>query len=287
MKNAYPSYQEFHMHQPFFSFDVKQYEEQVQTTPYTARFYQFSTHKIIDRSQNQDLFMVCIPDGCVDVVFIQHDQQYKLELIGSPLARKPLIVYPDAAYFGIRMKPGMFFPDVPLSIREVAKTETFVPQLSPAVCSLMERLFATEQLSERVAIVQSELAQTEPESCTVPEAVQDMLYLMASSNGELEISEIAETLCYSERHLNRMFSETLGYAPKMFARITRFQAALHTMMQQSHEEKSISDYITMFHYADQAHFQRECKEFTGLTPKHFVDYYLHTVCPQQEGKKPI
>lgn len=28
MKNAYPSYQEFHMHQPFFSFDVKQYEEQ-------------------------------------------------------------------------------------------------------------------------------------------------------------------------------------------------------------------------------------------------------------------
>ena len=164
MKNAYPSYQEFHMHQPFFSFDVKQYEEQVQTTPYTARFYQFSTHKIIDRSQNQDLFMVCIPDGCVDVVFIQHDQQFKLELIGSPLARKPLIVYPDAAYFGIRMKPGMFFPDVPLSIREVTNTETFVPQLSPAVCSLMERLFATEQLSERVAIVQSELAQTEPES---------------------------------------------------------------------------------------------------------------------------
>ena len=154
MKNAYPSYQEFHMHQPFFSFDVKQYEEQVQTTPYTARFYQFSTHKIIDRSQNQDLFMVCIPDGCVDVVFIQHDQQYKLELIGSPLARKPLIVYPDAAYFGIRMKPGMFFPDVPLSIREVTNTETFVPQLSPAVCSLMERLFATEQLSKRVAIVQ-------------------------------------------------------------------------------------------------------------------------------------
>ena len=181
MKNAYPSYQEFHMHQPFFSFDVKQYEEQVQTTPYTARFYQFSTHKIIDRSQNQDLFMVCIPDGCVDVVFIQHDQQYKLELIGSPLARKSLIVYPDAAYFGIQMKPGMFFPDVPLSIREVTNTETFVPQLSPAVCSLMERLFATEQLSERVAIVQSELAQTEPESCTVPETVQDMLYLMALS----------------------------------------------------------------------------------------------------------
>ena len=266
MKNAYPSYQEFHMHQPFFSFDVKQYEEQVQTTPYTARFYQFSTHKIIDRSQNQDLFMVCIPDGCVDVVFIQHDQQFKLELIGSPLARKPLIVYPDAAYFGIRMKPGMFFPDVPLSIREVTNTETFVPQLSPAVCSLMERLFATEQLSERVAIVQSELAQTEPEACTVPETVQDMLYLMSSSNGELEISEIAETLCYSERHLNRMFSEALGYAPKMFARITRFQAALHTMMQQSQETKSISDYITMFHYAD---------------------YYLHTVCPQQEGKKPI
>ena len=173
-------------------------------------------------------------------------------------------------------------------VREVTNTETFVPQLSPAVCSLMERLFATEQLSERVAIVQSELAQTEPEACTVPETVQDMLYLMSSSNGELEISEIAETLCYSERHLNRMFSEALGYAPKMFARITRFQAALHTMMQQSQETKKASRTILpCFITLTKPISNGNARNLPDSTPKHFVDYYLHTVCPQQEGKKPI
>ncbi len=282
MKNRYQNYQSFHIYQPFFSFDVKNYEERTQTVPYAACFYQFSTHKIIDRSQNQDFFMVCIPDGCVDVVFIRHNQQNKMELIGSPLSRKALIVYPNAAYFGIRMKPGMFFPNEPVSIREITDTETFVPQLSPDVCTLLKQLFSVDTLETRIAILQSYLAQYEPTSFTVNETIQSILYLLGNSKGEMEISEIAEKICYSERHLTRMFSDALGYSPKMFARITRFQSALHTMMEQANTSETISNFITTLNYADQAHFQRECKEFTGLTPKHFIRYYADMVCPVEK-----
>lgn len=32
---------------------------------------------------------------------------------------------------------------------------------------------------------------------------------------------------------------------------------------------------SLYYDVDQAHSQRKCKKFTGLTLKHSVDYYLH------------
>lgn len=69
------------------------------------------------------------------------------------------------------------------------------------------------------------------------------------------------------RHLNRMFTDSMGFSPKMFSRIVRFQYALYQMRLST--EETISHYLDDLDYADQAHFQREFKEFTGITPCHF------------------
>ena len=147
MKNLYQSYSDFMIRQPFFSFDFKHYQEAVQKTPFAARYYQFSTYKIIDRT-NENLFMCCIPDGCVDIVFIRHNQQNKMELIGSPFCRKSLIVYPHADYFGVRLKPGMFFPNHEVCLKEITNTETFVPQIPADTALLLEQIFETDTLWE-------------------------------------------------------------------------------------------------------------------------------------------
>lgn len=277
MKNNYRIYQNFMIQQPFFSFDVKSYQEKLLKKPFAARFYEFSTHKVIDR-KNNGLFMCCIPDGCVDVVFIRHNQRDNVELIGSPFCQKSLIVYPDAAYFGVRLKPGMFFPGEPVCLKEVTNTETFIPQIAPEISALMEQIFTAQTLEERINLFQAYLLQFAPEQYTVDETVQNILYLTSLSKGTLEINSIAKKICYSERHLTRMFSDAMGYSPKMFARIARFQYALGLMME--HTSDSVSSFIDTLNYADQAHFQREFKEFTGMTPKHFTQYYAESVCPE-------
>lgn len=281
MKSNYSTYQNFQIQQPFFSFNMMHYSEKMTSKPYCALFYEFSTSKIIDRNQNDDLFMTCIPDGCVDIVFIQNNHTYKIEFIGSPFSHKPLIVYPEASYFGVRMMPGMFFPYSTMRIKEITNTETFVPHISSSLEALIEAIFAAKSLDEKIDLFFSHLLQYTPDEFIVNETLQSVLYLISLSKGTLEISEIAKKICYSERHLTRMFSDTMGYSPKMFCRISRFQYALSIIMKRKSD--AISSFITTLNYSDQAHFQREFKEFTGLTPRHFVHDYADTilleVCP--------
>lgn len=274
----YQEYQNFHNHQPFFFLDVEHYQETVLASSYATHFYTFKTYKTINRTDN-DLFMTCIPDGSIDIIFIWQEQQNKMELVGTPYNHKSLIVYPDAEYFGVRLKPGMYFPGESMSVREITDTETFVPQISGKVESLMNQLFQEKNLSQKVKVFQDYIFGFSPEAYTVSETVQEILYLISSSKGTLKISDIAKKICYSERHLTRMFSDAMGYSPKMFSRISRFQYALQQMMK--HSTDAVSSFIEVLNYADQSHFQREFKEFTGMTPKRFAKFCTASVCPDK------
>ena len=273
MKNNYAMYH-FQIQQPFFSFNVNAYHEKQVFEPYCTLFYEFSTSQIIDRSLNDALFMTCIPDGCIDIIFIRHHQSYKIEFIGSPISSKQLIVFPNASYFGIRLMPGMFFPSCATNIKEVCNTETFLPHISSELEAFVDTLFQADSLDARISLFFLHLLQYSADNYTVNETIQNILYLISLSKGTLEISSIAKKICYSERHLTRIFSDAMGYSPKMFCRITRFQCALHAMIERKSD--SISGFISVLNYADQAHFQREFKEFTGLTPGHFIQSYANT-----------
>ena len=67
-----------------------------------------------------------------------------------------------------------------------------------------------------------------------------------------------EGLAYSERHRRRLYQQQIGLAPKQVARIVRFQQALH--------ELRTADEVSLEGYYDQAHFIREFRAFTGMTP---------------------
>lgn len=75
-------------------------------------------------------------------------------------------------------------------------------------------------------------------------------------------------LGYSERHILRMFNETLGVTPKDYCKMIRFQTVLINML--SNNSQNNSAYISGLGYSDQAHFQREFKTFTGITPRQFT-----------------
>lgn len=83
--------------------------------------------------------------------------------------------------------------------------------------------------------------------------------------GVVSIDQLAYDANMSLRNFERKFIEEVGMSPKLYTRITRFFHALENKM--LHPNKN---WIVISHesgYFDQAHFIRECKEFSAQTPE--------------------
>jgi len=79
--------------------------------------------------------------------------------------------------------------------------------------------------------------------------------------GVEKIHLIANKHGFSERNLERYFKEIVGLSPKQFSAIVRFQTAFHSL-----DNPRILENLG---YYDQAHFIKDFKKFSGLTPRCF------------------
>ena len=93
--------------------------------------------------------------------------------------------------------------------------------------------------------------------------VQRAVSLMTAAECE-RIEELARHVGISERQLHRRFVASVGYSPKTFQRIVRFQKLL--ALAEADTRAQLGDVSLAAGYADQAHMTREVVEFAGVTP---------------------
>lgn len=84
----------------------------------------------------------------------------------------------------------------------------------------------------------------------------------------LSLLNIQKELNISERSLGRYFKQHIGIAPKLYARINRFQSALENL--RKNKLSRLTDIGYQNDYFDQSHFIREFREFAGTSPKYFM-----------------
>jgi AraC-like DNA-binding protein len=82
------------------------------------------------------------------------------------------------------------------------------------------------------------------------------------------VNAVAVDLGMSERHLRRVFRETVGVSPKAFAKLTRFQRALRAARQDGHA--SWASIAAAAGYYDQAHLIAEFRAIAGVTPRALI-----------------
>lgn len=266
MVHDYSTNSTFKINQPFFRDGVFEYQEYKLDTPYQAVFYEFITSYFSNG-------LSCIPSGGVDFCFITDTSEPCLEIIGSPTEYKSVKRIPNAHYFGVRLKPGMYLNTFGSSLRDMVNAECFLPCNNAAVKVFFALLKKCNTFEQRIDCFLSCFS-PEIEHGSSGEISQYMLSSINASKGNLHINNLAEEMNYSERHISRMFQDTMGMTPKTFSRIVRFQHAVDAIIF-SHRHP-ISDYITDLGYSDQAHFQREFKQYAGITPKSFIQYLSHS-----------
>ncbi len=98
---------------------------------------------------------------------------------------------------------------------------------------------------------------------TIRQAVQHII----DSKGLVSIRSIAERENLNIRTFERRFLKETGLPAKQFAKIIQFQASLHQLTVKDY--KKLTDIVYENGFADQSHFIRVFKAFTGKTPKLF------------------
>lgn len=134
--------------------------------------------------------------------------------------------------------------------------------------NLSERLLDTRSLQEQIDVLSHYLFYLiQRNTLRIDARAQQIASYIASARGDVSLPLLQRDMGISERSLERRFREHIGVSPKLFARIGRFQAALDRLRGGQYDK--LSDIAFEHGYADQSHFIRTFREFTGYSPQQF------------------
>jgi AraC-like DNA-binding protein len=140
--------------------------------------------------------------------------------------------------------------------------------LHDRIQDISNELLRTEQLSERVRLLDNFLLQ-QIERCLQPDPliVQAVQHIM-QHEGMLSVESLLRMLPVNERTLERKFKLHIGITPKRFMDVVRLNASAKRM-QRMNESAALTGIAYESGYFDQAHFTKEFKKYTGITPQQY------------------
>ena len=131
---------------------------------------------------------------------------------------------------------------------------------------MRDRLREAASLEQRLDAFEELLAERLPPVRALHPAVAQALHQLAT---ETNVHHVVMQSGYSHRRFIELFSHAVGLTPKVYSRVRRFQRALrHARVPGL---SSGVDVAVAAGYSDQSHFNREFREFVGLTPTAYRD----------------
>jgi AraC-like DNA-binding protein len=204
-----------------------------------------------------------LPDGCIDLVWIAERPPF----VAGPATRPVLTsAQPGGIVVGVRLQPGMAssllgVPASTLLDAEVPFADLWGRALPEPLARVEESSSADDRLAALEALIVSRLEHGGPGDELIAAAAQ---WLARHPDGSL--GRLHDLSGLSERQLRRRFEAAIGYGPKTFQRIVRFQRWLRLATSAEPAALSLSDLAAAAGYADQAHLTRESTRLAGLPP---------------------
>lgn len=97
--------------------------------------------------------------------------------------------------------------------------------------------------------------------------IRQAIQTIIDNKGQISIKEICNTIHITERTFERRFIKEVGISAKQFSTIIQFQLSLQQLTLKDFSK--LTDIVYNNGYADQSHFIKVFKAFTGKTPKAF------------------
>jgi AraC-like DNA-binding protein len=217
-----------------------------------------------------------LPTGMMHLVFRLNDSALR---VGHAIAR-PLQSVDSALIGGVRSKyyvrelsapscsvgavlrPGVSELLFGATADEFAERHTSLEEVwNTAATRVRERLLESPKAEDRLSALESMLAARLPCQRSLHPAIAsviDEFHCVQSVDAAVQRSGL------SHRQFISNFRRAVGLAPKTYLRVLRFQSALRVLRR--HQAVSLAALAVDAGYSDQAHFNRDFIEFTGVTP---------------------
>lgn len=237
-----------------------------------------------------------LPDGCSGVVIdCGPSAQSSPPIFVGVMHTASVVTFDEhREVIGVRFRPGGALPFVTPSLDELTGRRVALPLLWGSLAQQMgnavrsaasdERLSALERyLHGRIRQQQSTASRRRAtmarEAALVSRAVAHL-----SRERAARVPDVAAALEVGPRRLERIFNRTVGVPPKVFHRMRRCCEAARLIRRTcgAHEHKPAERTVARCNwsaigaeagYADQAHFIREFRALTGVTPVAYAAEY--------------
>lgn len=221
-----------------------------------------------------------VPDGCIKMIF-HYGDMYKHHsengdrvfvprcLVVGQLT-KPYVVEPtgETATFFVCFHPNGFLPFATVPIKELENRVVSLEKLfGKEGEEIGQHILNATSTSERIDLIESFLFNKLANTKTVDKIVKSTVETILTANGQFSIDVLSKQNNTSRRQLSRKFSSDIGISPKQLSKTIRLQNTLKMLLTEN--VTSLTNLAYENEYYDQAHFIKEFKEFTGLTPKEF------------------
>lgn len=226
-----------------------------------------------------------VPDGCMKMIFHYGDPYKYYPQNGDSILLPrcfvigqltgPYEVEPtgETGIFFVCFHPHGFLPFATFPIREMENTAVPLEKLfGKDGQEIAQKILHASTTSERINLIETFLFNRLTDTETIDHIVQSAIETILTANGQLSVDELSRKNNTNRRQLVRKFSSSIGLSPKQLSKTIRLQATLKVLL--NRKITSLTDLAYESEYYDQAHFIKDFKEFTGLTPKEFYGDHL-------------
>lgn len=200
--------------------------------------------------------VVIVPDGRIDLFLSKTaTESFHITLLGLETSPTQTSIAPDTLIFAISFRPLAIEYVLETSIAHLLNEATLLPgdfwEFNPNDLKDFD-LFCKKATLKIQARLKGR----------IDERKRKLFQFIYASNGSMSVKELSENVYWTNRQINRYFTQQYGLSLKAYCNILRFRASFH----QIKEGKLFPEQ----NFADQSHFIREIKRLSGVPPKELL-----------------
>ena len=186
------------------------------------------------------------------------------------LHTSPALVAHDGAQSGIQVlldplgsRAVLGLPAAELAGIDVDATDV----LGPAAGRILDQLHTATSWADRFAVLDAGLCRFPAAGHSGHPVVADAWNGLRRSRGALPVDKLASVSGCSQRYLAKIFQSELGLTPKVAGRVIRFDGARRRLLGRG---GTVADTAAAAGYYDQAHLDRDFRQFAGCSPTQWL-----------------